>query len=510
MADKKISELTAKTTPVALDMIPIYDSVGLVTAKISPLNLGIGSLGASAWVIASDAPALIKTNAEKLESLGYPVWVCDGTADDVQIQAAINALPVVAGWQVGKVYLSSGNYDIRASLIPPTGAIYSDITIEGEGILATRLSWNTGVAGNYILNWSSSTNGARLDIHLKGIGFYGGGSGTETGKAINMVAGHANVYIDLYADYISAEYCVSPAINLEGLHFNDTRNVIANSNTGWDLAFTLGSTVSFGTQLQLFGGSIQKIRVLDEGITAFGANLSHVDVEQNTNMITMFNGCFFDPVPTGYVSNIILGSAGVVRNPIIIGNAFKMSQTELQAGGFYIDLQHTIGASITGNTWRVTTDGDPATTYINIVSGSYFTDIEEVEYFPYERIADASYYNRVKGHETLDLFGGGTGGTIAITTSSAGFTYSTLGASANWTFTLPQVVHKGCSYKFIVGGTAELRIDPGAAGAFYINGAKQTDDKYISANAIGESIEVIADGNGDWLTYSMVGTWTVE
>jgi len=56
----------------------------------------------------------------------------------------------------------------------------------------------------------------------------------------------------------------------------------------------------------------------------------------------------------------------------------------------------------------------------------------------------------------------------------------------------------------------ELRIDPGAAGAIYINGAKQTDDMYITANAINESVMLVADGNGDWVALFTTGTWTVE
>jgi hypothetical protein len=95
MADKKISDLTAKTTPAADDLLVLVDSETSPneTKKIKPLNLGIGTLGSACWVIANDASTKIKTLGQKLQSLGFPVWVCDGTADDVQIQAAIDALP---------------------------------------------------------------------------------------------------------------------------------------------------------------------------------------------------------------------------------------------------------------------------------------------------------------------------------------------------------------------------------------------------------------------------------
>jgi len=52
----------------------------------------LGSLGASAWVVADGDSAYIKNYSTVLQQSGYPVWVCDGAADDVQIQAAIDAV----------------------------------------------------------------------------------------------------------------------------------------------------------------------------------------------------------------------------------------------------------------------------------------------------------------------------------------------------------------------------------------------------------------------------------
>jgi len=88
--------------------------------------------------------------------------------------------------------------------------------------------------------------------------------------------------------------------------------------------------------------------------------------------------------------------------------------------------------------------------------------------------------------------------------------HTNLGASGTVVLTLPQSVTAGLLFHFIVLETFELRIDPGAAGAIYISGAKQTDDKYITANAINESITVVSIGSGDWSVFSPIGTWTVE
>jgi len=55
-----------------------------------------------------------------------------------------------------------------------------------------------------------------------------------------------------------------------------------------------------------------------------------------------------------------------------------------------------------------------------------------------------------------------------------------------------------------------LRIDPGIYGGIYINGAKQADDKYIWADGVGESVELVSDGQWDWVAVGAVGTWGVE
>lgn len=88
--------------------------------------------------------------------------------------------------------------------------------------------------------------------------------------------------------------------------------------------------------------------------------------------------------------------------------------------------------------------------------------------------------------------------------------HTNLGAGDAVTLTLPQTVGAGFVCHFAVMAAQELRIDPGAAGAIYINGAKQTDDKYIWADDEAESVDLVADGNGDWVARNMVGTWEVE
>ena len=97
-----------------------------------------------------------------------------------------------------------------------------------------------------------------------------------------------------------------------------------------------------------------------------------------------------------------------------------------------------------------------------------------------------------------------------LTKEESGSIHTNLGAAGAFALTLPQDARAGDHFFFVVMAAQELRIDPGAAGAIYINGAKQADDKYISADDEAESVELVCDGNGDWVAIGAVGTWTVE
>lgn len=97
-----------------------------------------------------------------------------------------------------------------------------------------------------------------------------------------------------------------------------------------------------------------------------------------------------------------------------------------------------------------------------------------------------------------------------LTVWECGKVCTNLGATGAVALTLPQDAKAGCWFEFCVMAAQQLRVDPGAAGAFYFSGAKQTDDKYIWADDEAESLKVIADGNGDWIAIAYVGTWTMQ
>ena len=57
----------------------------------------------------------------------------------------------------------------------------------------------------------------------------------------------------------------------------------------------------------------------------------------------------------------------------------------------------------------------------------------------------------------------------------------------------------GCHFTACVGHASAHGFEVGTGSAMYIEGAKQTDDKNVTMNAIGDTLKVVADPNHDWV-----------
>jgi len=99
-------------------------------------------------------------------------------------------------------------------------------------------------------------------------------------------------------------------------------------------------------------------------------------------------------------------------------------------------------------------------------------------------------------------------GDDTLTESESGGVHTNLGATATVTLTLPASATAGTVFYFAVQAAQELRIDPGSATIRDDSG--QTAGKYKSADAIGDSLYIVADENGDWVTIAKNGTWTEQ
>jgi hypothetical protein len=95
-----------------------------------------------------------------------------------------------------------------------------------------------------------------------------------------------------------------------------------------------------------------------------------------------------------------------------------------------------------------------------------------------------------------------------LTVAESGSVHTNLGATTLVTLTLPAAAPAGSEFTFAVQAVQELRVEPGTAAIRDDSG--QTAGAYKSASAIGASLTLVADSNGNWATVAKNGTWTQE
>lgn len=145
------------------------------------------------------------------------VWVCDGTADEVEINAAINA--VVTNGR-GKVQLVGPGFHLSGSIVMKTG-----VWLAGEG-LGTIIEADADFAGGMVQSFDNSMHATKLsDLSLDGNShavsgvFYdlAGGSSTWT-SAPGTSPDTGNIVRDLYIYEVG-----SSTVATYGLHFTGGR-----------------------------------------------------------------------------------------------------------------------------------------------------------------------------------------------------------------------------------------------------------------------------------------------
>lgn len=129
-------------------------------------------------------------------------YVCDGVADEVEINQALNALPV----QGGRVVLLEGQYVLANPIIIPD----NDIVLEGEG-WATFINGNNLATGNHAIQVSTWSN-----CHIKNLSIRTNAGGGNVCHCIFAEDG-CN---DLLIENIYFEDSDSDAIHIEGTSTN--------------------------------------------------------------------------------------------------------------------------------------------------------------------------------------------------------------------------------------------------------------------------------------------------
>lgn len=433
-----------------------------------------GVMTASAIVLPNGAPALVKAAARLAKIVfGARIQICDGTDDDVQKQAALDAITQ------GSVWCSAGNYSDGAkvtvaankylvfedgALVKPDSDIdmfeadqdggiinlhvdtsdiesYSSDVFQMRGVAWPRNEYNQGRFENFRIDMTDSEGtGVHLicddgegifALVMKGISIRGGNKGlhletTDTATPASNGWINGNNFPDL-----RVSRCEYP-IYLESIAYSDTaHNSISNNEY-------------YGLQIQVSENTQECIHI----------------AYANENK---FIGNFFD-----------WGSAAGTKAISIVGSG---DHNWFRIGGI-----------------------------TNLIS-SYFTD--EGTGNVVESLKDMEIYGRKwPGIQTGEYEAHTANDTLAW--AESGSIHSNLGAGGTIVLSLPGGATAGMRFTFVVMVAQELRINPRDDGAIYIGGSKQTDGKYITANAIGETITLVCVGSEDWVPISIDGTWTVE
>ncbi len=99
--------------------------------------------------------------------------------------------------------------------------------------------------------------------------------------------------------------------------------------------------------------------------------------------------------------------------------------------------------------------------------------------------------------------------TLSVTEN--GTAHTNTDAAGAITLSLPAAL-SGHRYTFAVGAAQELRIDPAGTETISLpsTGVPGAAGKYLTANAIGETVEIACFVAGTWNVLGYIGTWTAE
>ena len=159
----------------------------------------------------------------------------------------------------------------------------------------------------------------------------------------------------------------------------------------------------------------------------------------------------------------------------------------------WLKPDNTIGHGVDGDGW-------PSTEHIKLAEIDVDSDgiITEVRDLRGRTFLGYNSKKRIEAHSAND----------SLSATESGSVHTNLGATGTVTLTLPASAPEGTEFSFAVQAAHELRVDPGTAAIRDDSGL--TADKYKAADAIGESLSLVADSNGDWATIAKHGTWTEE
>lgn len=294
-------------------------------------------------------------------------YVCDGANDQVEIQAAINAMPIAGG----RILLLAGTYNLVGVNIPgvswdtPIFVTKSNITIEGQG-------------NNTLLNLVDD-NGLTLlgvicvkganDIVIKNLSINGGLSTGQLSGGIYIIEGQRirieNVYLTQTDLHTIAIYDVTDGWIIGNKIYNDS----------------VGSLDNHGIDLDYWEDTMagnHRILIADNIIENVGATASKV--ENSTDITYSNNTCIRN---SGDLGGLMVdrnnGATGIsTQNISYLGNRLINTSLNIggRTGGVLVDGNYITGGQI--RVWSNPTDkGVGATGGSVVITDNYIEDSKD-------------------------------------------------------------------------------------------------------------------------------------
>jgi hypothetical protein len=214
-----------------------------VSAGVATVNVpgggggGTGQMTATFLVAASDAPAAVIASAQ---------YVCDGTADDVQINAALNALPAGGG----RVELSSGTFTIAATVALPN----LPVSLVGQGGKATIIKAVSGLTVPLVVVLGPAAPSV-YGVNMQRIQYLSIDGSVASGSAAHNLVIAGSVYQGVY-EHLHITGAKGHSIYLHSVNTVQTVNIFG-SPTGGTFTLTYGAQTTGAIAYNATAGAVQ-------------------------------------------------------------------------------------------------------------------------------------------------------------------------------------------------------------------------------------------------------------